>query len=109
MGYRRSNEKVRAARDWNSFVAKNIETIRTAGLPELVTTSIRHWDEFLIHGYLDHHEDPSRFTVDELSEEEYSALVKLVESYFMCGYEYFTPIALRSVDQQILDHRFGKR
>jgi hypothetical protein len=62
-----------------------------------------------MHGYLDHHDDPSGFTVKKLSEEQYCALVQLVESYFTIGYEYFTPIALRNEDQQNLYNRFGRK
>ena len=90
------------------LLAHNNEVIRAAGLPESVINPISRWDDFLMHGYVDHHDDPSRFTVDELSEEQYYALVQLVESYFAFGYEYFTPMALRSEDQQLLYDRFGR-
>jgi len=109
MGYRRSKLKAQATLDWDRFVTNNKEVIRAAGLPELLTQSIRHWDDFLLHGYLDHHDDPSGFTVREVSEEQYRALLQVVESYFAMGYEYYTPIALRSEDQQILYDRFGGR
>jgi hypothetical protein len=48
-----------------------------------------------MHGYLDHHDDPARFTVDQLSDGEYRALVRLTEAYFAAGYPFFSPLALR--------------
>ena len=107
MGYRRSKQKVEAARAWNTFVARNNDLIYLAGLPESVIKSIDHWDDFLMHGYLDHHEDPSGFRVDQLSEQQYGALLQVVESYFVSGYEYFEPVAVRREDSRALNDRFG--
>ncbi len=110
MGYRRSKRKVEAAGGWTTFVARNKNLIYAAGLPEPVTKSIDHWDDFLMHGYLDHHEDPHGFSVDQLSEQQYGAVLQLVESYFVSGYEYFEPVALRSEDSRALNDQFrGKR
>ncbi len=110
MGYRRSKQKVEAAGRWTTFVARNKNLIYAAGLPEPVTRSIDHWDDFLMHGYLDHHEDPHGFSVDQLSEQQYGAVLQLVESYFVSGYEYFEPVALRSEDSRALNDQFrGKR
>jgi hypothetical protein len=106
MGYRRSKESVKAARNWSAFVAHNQTVIEAAGLPQMVTESIDHFDDFLMHGYFDHHDDPTACTVDQLSDEQYSALLQLVESYFVTGYEYFTPMALRSEDLQMFEMRF---
>lgn len=72
-----------------------------------MTKSISHWDNFLMHGYLDHHGEMSEFTIDQLSEEQYGGLLQLVESYFVSGYEYYEPNLLRSEDRQRFNHRFG--
>ena len=106
MGYRKTKETVEAARNWSKFVARNKRFIEAAGLPQVVTESISTWDDFLMHGYLDHHDEPSRFTVDQLSDAQYAALVQAVDSYFVNGYEYFTPKALREEDQQVFEMRF---
>lgn len=106
MGYRRSKESADAARQWSTFVARNREVIEAAGLPEVVTQSINHWDDILMHGHLDHHLDPTGFSVDQLSEQQYTALLQLVESYFVSGYEYFTPIVLRVEDRERLEMRY---
>jgi hypothetical protein len=109
MGYRRSRDQWKAQRDWQRFVDRNQATIDAAGLPMLVTSTIDHWIDFLMHGCLDHHPDPIRFDVDHLSTEQYQALLQLVESYFDSGYEYFSPNALKAADQAILASRFEKR
>ncbi len=106
MGYSRSRESKEAARNWSRFVDRNIRVIEAVGLPLLVTESISHWDDFLMHGYLDHHIDASGFTMDQLSDDQYAALLQLVESYFVSGYEYFTPVVLRLEDQQRFELRF---
>ena len=106
MGYRRSKQKVEAARTWAIFLAHNTDLIYKAGLPELVTKSVDHWDDFLMHGYLDHHEDPYGFRIDQLSAQQYGALLQLIESYFVSGYEYFEPVALRSEDKKGLNEQF---
>lgn len=106
MGLRRSADQSRARRQWAGFVAANLERFQTAGLPLLATQSVAHWDDLLLHGYFDYHEDPSHFRVDQLTTDQYDALVGLVESYFVVGYEYFTPLALKIEDQARLSSRF---
>jgi hypothetical protein len=106
MGYRRSKASVDAAREWSTFVARNKEVIEASGLPSVALVSVDHWDDLLRHGYLDHHDDPTGFTVDQISEEQYGAFVRLVESYFVSGYEYFTPLALKDEDLKWFDSRF---
>lgn len=106
MGLRRSADQSRARRQWAGFVAANLERFQTAGLPLLATQSVAHWDDLLLHGHFDYHEDPSHFRVDQLTTDQYDALVGLVESYFVVGYEYFTPLALKIEDQARLSSRF---
>jgi hypothetical protein len=106
MGYRRSKERADAARHWSTFVTRNREVIEAAGLPQVVTQSIDHWDDLLMHGHLDHHRDPAGFNVEQLSEKQYASLLQLVESYFVSGYEYFTPMALRGEDRERLEMRY---
>jgi hypothetical protein len=109
MGSRRSPEKVKSTRDWRAFVAHNQAIIEAAGLSLIVMESVDHWDDFLSHGILDHHDDPTSFSVDRINEPQYKALVQLVESYFGSGYDYFTPIALRYKDQLRMYDKFDKK
>jgi hypothetical protein len=97
-----------AARDWAAFVAANQERFQAAGLPLLATQSVDHWDELLMHGRFDHQGDASHFHIAGLPDDQYALLVDLVESYFLAGYEYFTPTALKPGDRARLTHRFGR-
>ena len=87
-------------------MAANRARFQTAGLPVLAAQSVAHWDDLLQHGHFAYHPDPSHFRVDQLTTEQYAALVGLVESYFVVGYEYFTPVALKIEDQVRLNGRF---
>lgn len=40
-----------------------------------------HWGDFLDHGHLDHHPDPSRFDLDDLSVRQKAALLRLLLNY----------------------------
>ena len=108
MSYRRSPAKARAEREWAGFVAANLKRFEAAGLPLLAAQTVAHWDDLLMHGYFDHHDDPAGFRIETLTQEQYAGFVGLVESYFLAGYEYFTPIALKVEDQGRLASRFAQ-
>ena len=107
MGSRRSPEQTRAEREWSGFVAANLGRLQAAGLPALAGRSVAHWDDLLMHGRLENHEDPSHFEIGGLTDDQYAVFVDLVESYFLAGYEYFTPVALKIEDQDRLCRRFN--
>jgi hypothetical protein len=88
-------------------VAANLERLRAADLPTLATQSVEHWDDLLMHGRFAHHEDPSHFEISGLTDDQYTVFVGLVESYFLAGYEYFAPSALKIADEGRLSSRFG--
>ena len=105
MSYRRPAEQVAAAKAWAVFLTANRALIDTAGLPSRCTETREHFDDFLMHGHLDHHPDPTRFSVEDLDGDQYRAFARLVEVYF-AGHDWFTPLALRPPDQQRLRTRF---
>lgn len=104
MGFRRSPDRIDAARRWQRFVERNAHVIAAAGLPPAVTASIGNWDEFLVHGTLVG--DAAGFAIGGLTPEQYESLVTLATSYFAAGYESFAPAALRPEDQERLGARF---
>ena len=61
---------------------------------------------YLCTGSFDHHADPTQFKIHHLTDEQYAELVDLVESYFLAGYEYFRPVALKVEDQSRLECQF---
>ena len=108
MTYRKSPRKTAAKREWERFVAANELVIAATGIPSAIFGSIAHFDDFLSHGYLDHHADASDLRVDSLNSIQYEALVTLTESYFAAGYEWFSPLALRPIDRERLGKRFSE-
>ena len=77
MSYRRNNEKDLAWREW---LQRNKDALNECGLSGIVLRSEAHWWDFLMHGYLDHHGDPSNFTIDDLSKAEMKCLKEFLES-----------------------------
>jgi hypothetical protein len=70
--------------------------IDISGLPEAYVEKESMFVDFLMHGYIDHHADTRRFTVEDLSPTEHQAFVNLVREYFRSGYGYCQPMAFRS-------------
>ena len=108
MTHRRSPDKAAATRAWDRFVSANAPIIAASGIPNTYLASVDHFDDFLMHGYLDHHRDDAGFKIESLSADQRANLVLLVESYFAAGYEWFTPLALRPAEQKRLGSRFGE-
>ena len=77
MSYRRTNEQ---ELNWREWLRGNERSLSECGLPELVFSSEAHWWDFLMHGYLDHHEDQSNFIVEDLSLAEMKCLKAFLES-----------------------------
>ena len=105
MGFRRSPDQVKAERAWSRFVERNAATIRDAGLPSAAIERPTAWDDLLLHGYVVG--DPGAFALEQLNHAQYSAIVQLATNYFAAGYEFYSPTALRSSDQDALRARFG--
>lgn len=76
MSFRKDNHN---ARFWRKRVLNNQASLDACGLPLLVLEDEDHWWDFLLHGYLDHHEDPSRFNVSQLSPAQMRALHDFLE------------------------------
>ncbi len=108
MGLRGSPSQTKAAREWTGFVAANRQRFEVAGLPNLATLSSAHWDDLVTNGLFKYHHDPRQFKISHLDPEQYAAFVDLVESYFVAGYEYYTPASLKLGDQSRLASRFSR-
>ena len=73
---RSNNEKSRL---WRKWLTQNQRQLSGCGLPEIVLTDENHWQDFLLHGYLDHHSDDSNFALENLSLQEQSNLLSFLE------------------------------
>ena len=71
MSFRRPEKAIHEqARHWEQWRNEHRAALERTGLPELVLQDEEHWWDFLLHGYLDHHPDPLRFSVRQLSREQ---------------------------------------
>ncbi len=94
MTYRRSKQRADTGREWRTFLELHYALVAAAALPEAILETRERWDDFLMHGYLDHHEDPSRFTVDMLSSAQLQAVRALAVVYFGDRGADYTPLAI---------------
>lgn len=71
---------------WQSFYAQNADLIESLDLPSPVIETQAGFEDFLMHGYLDHHDDPTKFTIDGFDPVKMEKFKKLVDRYFAGGY-----------------------
>ena len=76
MSYRR--KQTQDETEWRSWLKQHASLVQETGLPDIVLQDDDHWYDFLDHGILDHHEDPTHFNVDQLSVRQKSALLRLL-------------------------------
>ena len=107
MSFRRDRGVADAQRRWTAFLDRHRDLIQRTTLPRSVLASEEHLDDFLQHGCLDHHPDPTRTTVDQLDEPGYQALCLLVAAYLEEGYPMPVLFALRDDDRRAIEARFG--
>ncbi|HEX8230900.1 MAG TPA: hypothetical protein VF826_16510 [Chloroflexia bacterium] len=83
LSFRQNNEIIRK---WNSFYQANKELIEEIGLPG---PTVDTWDRFadlLMHGMIDHQDDPTHFDLGELNPEKLKLFRVLVVRYFEAGF-----------------------
>jgi hypothetical protein len=108
MGFRRNRTDGPEAKHWADFTERHQGLIIRAHLPPSVTDTEDRWHDFLMHGCIDHHDDPFNFTVRGLSLTQYQALVQLLTYYLEEGNEVWFDalVALRGADIDRLRRRF---
>lgn len=86
MSYRRSKAVATDANKWRDFLERHRDLVITSGLPSSVISTREIFEDLLMHGYLDHHEDPSSFAVSKLEADQFHSFRELVFLYFAEGY-----------------------
>jgi hypothetical protein len=81
MAFRRNREQAERQRAWERFRQQHIDEIRRIGLTETVTRTQERFVDFLMHGYLDHHDDPSGFSVHQMWDEQHALLVEFTNRF----------------------------
>ena len=76
MGFRQNN---RPKAKWKEWRQRHQAELEQCGLPGTVLESEEHWWDFLMHGYLDHHDDATEFSVDALSKAQAECLKQFLE------------------------------
>ncbi|MFN8261002.1 MAG: hypothetical protein U0X41_08735 [Chitinophagales bacterium] len=80
---------------WKKFVKENDDLINKAGLPLDYYTNEELWIDFLLHGYIDHHTDYVKFSIDNIANEEYKVFIVLIRKYFESGFQFFNALAIK--------------
>ena len=86
MGYRKSKNGLVGERRWSTFCIDNRDLIAIVDLPSQVVETQERFEDFLMHGCLDHHNDPTKFSVNKLDSAKLEKLRELVDRYFEAGY-----------------------
>lgn len=71
---------------WNRFCDANRDLIERIGLTTPTIETEERFTDFLMHGYIDHHDDWSEYTVSKMNEEQYKFFKALIDKYFEAGY-----------------------
>ena len=86
MSFRRSKTATREARAYRDFVQANAALLQASGVPISVYDSRELFDDLLMHGYIDHHPDPTHFSVGQLSAGQRKVLAEVVARYLQAGF-----------------------
>jgi len=98
MSFRRPGKATHEqAHHWAQWRRTHREPLSETGLPESVLADEEHWWDLLQHGFLDHHEDPSGFSVQQMSIEQQRELRQFLHQTLSAD-EKASAIVLRQLD-----------
>jgi|SRR4051812_28632765 hypothetical protein len=86
MSYRKDTDTAVEGRRWKSFLDDNRTQFEASGLPQHVYDTSPVFDDFLMHGYLDHHAAPFEFSFDELTTDQVTVVREIVVRYLAAGF-----------------------
>jgi hypothetical protein len=109
MGYRRKAKQEHSAnRSWDEWLACYGPDLLGCGVSPVVLKDESHWWDFLQHGLLDHHDDPTGFSTDDVAPDQAARLVELLESMLPAS-EWNSAFALLQLRDIAGDPRAGRR
>jgi hypothetical protein len=85
MSFRRSKLAAFQSRAWQRFFQANREGLARTGVRCSIYESGELFDDFLMHGWVDHHPDPTRFTVAELNQQQKALPMDIDQRYLRSG------------------------
>lgn len=86
MGFRRNKASISESRAYQDFFLANEKLIESSGVPISLCERRELFDDLLMHGYIDHHDDPTHFSVEQLSTAQLDSLVEVVVAYLRAGF-----------------------
>lgn len=86
LSFRRAKETALEAKRWIDFLSRNDKSLATIGIPRSIYASHEMFVDFLMHGYIDHHADLTRFSVGELSSNGRDLLTDVIANYLIAGF-----------------------
>jgi hypothetical protein len=87
MGYRKSKKDSLEKRDWKKFCDENKTLIHRTGLPLNYLESFDLFNDFLMHGYIDHHSVKEDFSTDDMNPDQIKSFKDLLWKYFEAGFD----------------------
>lgn len=81
MGYRHRHDPSEEDKTFRAWLKENRALVEETGLPDFILQDWDHWGDFVDHGFLDHHDDPTAFTPDDLSARQKVALLELLRTW----------------------------
>lgn len=102
MSYRRSTAVAADSRKWGDFLESHRDVVIASVLPGSVMATREIFEDLLMHGYLDHHEDPTSFAISKLDDEQFHSFRDMVFLYFAEGYPDPGLMALPQKDREEL-------
>lgn len=87
MSHRRDSADAAEKRRWRRFLDDNRAEFEATGLPQHLYQTRAVFDDFLMHGHLDHHAAPFQFSFAELTQDRATAARELVVRYLAAGYQ----------------------
>jgi hypothetical protein len=86
MSFRRSKNAVVEAKAWRKFREVNAAILQASGVPASIFEPRELFDDLLMHGYIDHHEDPTHFYVGQLTSSQRETLIEVAACYLRAGF-----------------------
>ena len=86
MSFRRGQGVALESRSYREFLQETASIIQASGIPFSLFESREYFDELLMHGYIDHHDDLTHFFVGKLSDKPKDAFVEAVVRSLRAGF-----------------------
>jgi hypothetical protein len=109
MTFHRNKQDAQERKRWRAFCVTNQDLIESIGLPLSVVETHERFEDLLMHGYLDHHADPTKFSISELNAVQVEKFKAFIDRYFAAGY--FDPglMAVSNEERKALAKKYPKQ